>query len=280
MLKRQPEMQKHFIGFMDRIFENQHAEVAPPLQQEEERWYLPFFGVCHHQKPEQIHINFDSSAQHHGVSLNDMLLTGPNMNNGLIGVLLRFRRESVAVTGDVQQIFHCFVVREDHRNFLRFLWYHNNNFNDEVVEYRLCVHVFVNSPSPAVAIFGLRKAAIYSEKDCGAEARHFVEQNFYVDDGLESVPPEQQAVFLLCNTQDMLALLNRRLHKIASNKKGVMGAFSSEDLARGLKDLDMQNNPVPIQRSLRVSWDIAQDVFIFKVSVAERPIQDVEFCRP
>lgn len=35
---RKPEMRDHFISFMEEIFENDHAEVAPPLREEEERW--------------------------------------------------------------------------------------------------------------------------------------------------------------------------------------------------------------------------------------------------
>ena len=39
---------------------------------------------------------FDSSAQYDGVSLNNVLLTGPDLNNTLLGVLIRFRREAIA----------------------------------------------------------------------------------------------------------------------------------------------------------------------------------------
>jgi hypothetical protein len=39
---------------MGKILDNNHAEVAPPLQENEERWYLPLFGVYHPKKPEQI----------------------------------------------------------------------------------------------------------------------------------------------------------------------------------------------------------------------------------
>lgn len=66
------------------------------------------------------------------------------------------------------------------------------------------MHVFGNSPSPAVAIYGLRRAALTGKKDYGYEARHFVERTFYMDDGLTSLPTEEEAIKLLQVTQEML----------------------------------------------------------------------------
>lgn len=153
MLEKKPGMKLHFTEFMQKMLDNEHAELAPPLKEGTECWYLPTFGVYHPQKPDQIRVVFDSSAQYDGISLNEVLLSGPDLNNSLIGVLLRFRREPVAVTADIRQMFYCFVVREDCRDYLRFLWYKENDLRKEVVDYRMRVHVFGNSPSPAVAIF-------------------------------------------------------------------------------------------------------------------------------
>lgn len=137
MQKKHPNTQDHFLEFMAKIFENRHAEPVPPLSENEECCYLSIFGVYYPQKPDQIRVVFDSSAQYHGVSLNSVLITGPNMNNSLLGVLLCFRKEQVVITADIQQMFHCFVVREDHHNFLCFLWYHNNDLENEIVEFRM-----------------------------------------------------------------------------------------------------------------------------------------------
>ncbi|XP_067250257.1 uncharacterized protein [Chanodichthys erythropterus] len=270
-LKTHPEVKEHFVDFMRKIFENKHAELAPQLQNNEECWYLPMFGVYHPKKPGQIRVVFDSSARHQGVSLNDVLLTGPNANNSLLGVLLRFRKERVAVMADIQQMFHSFVVAKEHRNFLRFLWYDNNDLDNKVLEYQMRVHVFGNSPSPAVAIYGLRRAALAGEKDYGSEARHFVERNFYVDDGLISLSTEEEAIKLLKATQEMLALSNLHLHKIASNKVEVMKSFPAEDLAKELRNLDLSTGLPPVQRSLGVSWDMSEDMFIFQVADQLRP---------
>lgn len=156
--------------------------MAPPLKRDEERWYLPSFGVYHPRKLGNIRVVFDSSAQHSGVSLNDVLLTGPDLNNTLLGVLIRFRKEAVAITADIQQMYHCFLVREEDRNFLRFLWFRDNDPSKDIVEYRMRVHVFGNCPSPAVAIYCLRQ----SVRDAEPDDKQFVNRDFYVDDCRET----------------------------------------------------------------------------------------------
>ncbi|XP_075438936.1 uncharacterized protein LOC142481354 [Ascaphus truei] len=270
-LQRKPETKEHFVAFMQKIFHSGHAESAPPLKEGEECWYLPSFGVYHPQKPGQIRVVFDSSAQHQGVSLNDVLLTGPDLTNSLLGVLIRFRKEPIAVTADIQQMFHCFLVREDNRNYLRFLWYQDDDVEKEITEYRMKVHVFGNSPSPAVAAYGLRRTAQDGEAEFGKDARSFVERDFYVDDGLKSVPTEEEAVDLLKRTQKMLAKANLRLHKIASNSATVMKAFHADDQAPDLKNLDLGTDTPPIQRSLGISWNLKTDTFTFQVAIEEKP---------
>ncbi len=83
------------------------------------------------------------------------LLSGPELNNTLLGVLLRFHREKVAVMADIERMFYCVKVKEQHRNYLRFLWHKYNCAEKEIIDYRMTVHVFGNSPSPAVAIYAL-----------------------------------------------------------------------------------------------------------------------------
>lgn len=108
-------------------------------------------------------------------------------------------------TADIEHMFYCFVVREDHRDFIRFLWYEDNDLSKDVVDYRMRVHVFRNSPSPAVAIFGLRMAAKEAEGVYGSDARHFIEQDFYIDDALKSFPTEAEAFDVLQRAQKMFS---------------------------------------------------------------------------
>ncbi len=108
--RRKPEMKKDFVAFMEKLFKNDNAEIAPSVSLNEQCWYLPSFGVYHSKKPSQIHVVFDSSAPCKSGSLNQVLLSGPDLNNSLLGVLMRFRKEPVAFMVDIQQMFHCFKV--------------------------------------------------------------------------------------------------------------------------------------------------------------------------
>lgn len=266
-LEKNPEMKAHYLDFIQKMLDNDHAELAPPLQDHQERWYLPSFGVYHPRKPGKIRIVFDSSARYDGVSLNDVLLTGPDLNNSLLGVLMRFRKDLVAVTGDIEHMFHCFVVKEEHRNYLRFLWFRNNDMNSDIVDYRMKVHVFGNTPSPAVAIYGLRRAAREEEDSYGSDVRTFVEEDFYVDDALKSFATEEEAISVLQRARAALALSNLRLHKIASNRTAVMDAIPTDDLVKDVQNLDLSKDELPLQRSLGICWNLITDMFTFRVQV-------------
>jgi hypothetical protein len=64
----------------------------------------------------------------------------------------------------------------------------------------MCIHVFGNTPSPAVATFGLQ-AGITAELQFGKDVYDFIERNLFVDDALVSLPRIHQAVDLLQWTQ-------------------------------------------------------------------------------
>ncbi|KAK3730804.1 hypothetical protein QZH41_001160 [Actinostola sp. cb2023] len=242
-----PWAQRLDLGLLD----HGHAEVVPldEVATTKPGWYLPHFGVYNPQKPNKVCVVYDAAAECGGVSLNSLLLPGPDLTNSLIGILLRFQP--------------CYIVT----------WYQDNNPGKDIVEYRMKVHIFGSTSSPAVATYGLRKTAEVEKANFGPDAADLVNRNFYVDDALKSVPTVEDAVDLLHRTQSMLSTANLRLHKIASNRQEVMEAFPSEDQASDLRDLDLSKDAVPVQRSLGVSWDLKTDDFTFKVSteVEENP---------
>lgn len=63
-----------------------------------------------------------------------------------------------------------------------------------------------------------------------------------------------------------------RFHKIISNDVDVMRAFTSDDIGKNLKDLDLCSDLLPTQRSLGLSWDLNSDKFVFSVNDQDKPI--------
>ena len=266
-LRNKPVKCEQVIDFMQKLISNHHAEIAPRIPVSLERWYIPIFAVYHPKKPDSVRVVFDSSAKFQDVSLNNVLLQGPDLCNSLLGILLRFHREKIAVTMDVEQMFYSFKGPEDHHRYLRFLWHLNNDLEQPLVEYQMTVHVFGNSPSPAVATYGIRKAVEGSSK----EVKNLVNNNFYVDDGLLSCSSEDKAIDLVLETKKALQNGgNIRLHKFASNSRSVLNSFAQQDLSKNLKDLNLGTAILPMQRSLGLLWDTDTDEFIFKVNLSEK----------
>lgn len=64
------------------------------------------------------------------------------------------------ISGNIQQIFYAFRFHEKHRDYL-FFWYENNDFQKTFIQYRMKAHVFGDTPSSALATYGLRKASFF-----------------------------------------------------------------------------------------------------------------------
>ena len=69
-------------------------------------WYLPQHGIYHPTKPNKCWLVFDCSANFAGKSLNDYLLSSPDLTSSLIGVLTRFRQDHVTFIGDIEAMFN------------------------------------------------------------------------------------------------------------------------------------------------------------------------------
>ena len=273
VLRRTPTMMSEYQAFLGKILNKNHAS---PVEQKDLKaapgrvWYLPHFAV-RHPKKKDIRVVFDASAEFDAISLNKILLQGPDQMNSLLGILLRFRIGQVAVMGDVEQMFHSFQVIPQHRDYLRFLWFQDNDPSKPVIDYRMNVHLFGSISSPAVATFGLRMAADAGKDKHGDDTAEFVYRDFYVDDGLTSLPDVESAVSLIKRTCNSLAAKGLRFHKIASNNKAVMNALPEGSIAKDLACLNLDYDKLPTQRSLGIQWSLEEDALFFHVELPDKP---------
>ena len=69
------------------------------------------------------------------MSLNDTLLIGFVLQDGLIDIIIRFRTYKIALTADLQKMYRQVLVQEDDRDFQRILW--RFSLEQPVEDYRL-----------------------------------------------------------------------------------------------------------------------------------------------
>ena len=76
-------------------------------------------------KPERettkVRIVFDASAQHQGISLNNASNKGPDLQQDLFQILLRFRKNKVALTCDISEMFMQIEIKPEDRKYFRFI---------------------------------------------------------------------------------------------------------------------------------------------------------------
>ena len=85
-------------------------------------WYLPHHGVLNAQKPDKVQVVFDASARHVFVSLNSVLLKGPNLLVDLNIILTRFRQRAIPISADIAKMFLQVKVKPEDQPAFRFIW--------------------------------------------------------------------------------------------------------------------------------------------------------------
>ena len=244
------------------LLQKGYAEPVPSSCNDSEKiWYLPHHAVTNENKPGKIRVVFDCSAKCEGESLNDKCYQGPDMNNKLLHVLLRFRQHDCAFMGDIEAMYHQVFVPEDDQNALRFLWYDG----DEVQHYRMTRHIFGGVWASSAATYAVRRTvADHGGLDPLVDTT--VLQSFYVDDCLRSVPSKEEAIHIINGTSSLLKEGGFKLTKFVSNNRDVLDNIPSTDVALGDRQLSY-NSP---SKALGVRWSIPTDELFFDVGAEDR----------
>ena len=128
-----------FGKYSDQIMELEldgYSEKVPvekiPIR-DDSVWYLQHHAVVSASKPGKLRVVFECPAKQGDVSLNNQCFQGPDLNNKLVHVLLRFRQYRYAIIADIEEMYLQVRIPEKDRNTLRFLW----QIGGSVVEYRM-----------------------------------------------------------------------------------------------------------------------------------------------
>jgi hypothetical protein len=269
-LDRDQNYKRHYTQFIETMLKAGHAEPAIEPAKPGECYYIPHHGVYHPKKPDKLRVVFDCSARYQGKSLNDHLLSGPDLTNNLFGVLCRFRKHPIAVVCDIEAMFHQFHMKREDRDYLRFLWWEGGDTSKEPRSFRMNVHVFGATSSPGCANFGLKYLSKLHANQYPLAAP-FLQHDFYVDDGITSLTSVDQAIKLVNEARELCSEGGLHLHKFMSNSRLVLEKIPLNERATEMQKIDLNEVELTIERILGLQWNAESDTFLFHLQEKEYP---------
>ncbi|XP_055632443.1 uncharacterized protein LOC129772934 [Toxorhynchites rutilus septentrionalis] len=225
-------------------------------------WYLPLGVVQNPKKPGKIRLIWDAAACSKGVCFNDMLLRGPDLLTALFGVLLRFRQRNIAICGDIREMFHQIRIRDLDKQAQRFLWRFSPDMLPQI--FVMDVATFGATCSPSSAQFVKNKNA-EEHASKYPRAAHAIIYSHYVDDYLDSVETEDDAVQLWNDVKLVRARGGFEIRNFVSNSDEVMQRVGVKDCpANKSLNLDPLGEK---ERVLGMVWRPDSDDFTFEPSL-------------
>lgn len=230
-------------------------------------WYIPHHIVQHNEKHRIV---FNCSFKHKGTSLNDHLLPGPTLGPTLLGVLLRFRENAVAISSDIKGMFHQVRLLQEDKPFLRFLW-RNLDQGKAPTVYEWQVLPFGTVCSPCCATFALQKH-VYDHSKPEEDVHASVEHNFYVDNWLQSFPSADEAHNLVTKMQQLLSEGGFELRQWATNTPSVIAHFPDDLKSANSHLWFTQSGADPQEMTLGLRWQCSSDVLGYKHKQPENSV--------
>ncbi|XP_071629518.1 uncharacterized protein [Temnothorax longispinosus] len=185
------------------------ASLFPPV-------YIPHhFVLRESSSTTKLRVVFNASCKtSDGTSLNDHLMVGPNLQQDIAAIILRWRQFCYVYTADIAKMFRQILIHPDDANFQRIVWRPRNSLL--ILLYCLLTVTHGQVPSPFLAKRTLRQLGLDEGKAFPAALR-ILEEQTYVDDVLFG---EDDIATLKETRAQLIALMKRGgfpLHKWSAN---------------------------------------------------------------
>ena len=237
--------------FIQYLLTKVYAKKSAGAPAERKCWYVPHHGVYETNKP-KIRLLCDCSSKYNDQSLNSDLMSGPDLTNLLLGVLIRFRQDKVAFMGDIESMFYQVRVAERQRSFLSFLWWENDDLEKPPVNYEMLVHILGVTFSQACSTYALKRSLIDYEVKNNKKVEENLKKSFYADDLLQSVHNVEKAKVLVKEAIEICAEGGFKLTKFTSNNMELLEPIPEERRKNGVKNQDLAGEELPMDRALGI----------------------------
>lgn len=205
-LAKEPEWKK---AYASQVHEMVNREAAVKLSKEVlQSWKGPVWYISHlialnpHSVSTPVRLVWNSSQKYRGLSLNDILIKGPDVLNPIRAVLLRFRAGVFAALGDIRKMYNSVWLEEREVHLHRFLW--RDTEDAEIEDFAITRVNIGDKPAGCIAQVAMRETANLPPFSHFKEEKRVLEEDVYVDDILTSHNDLDHLKLLTSNIEQIL----------------------------------------------------------------------------
>lgn len=263
--KLSSEVRLMYSDFMEEYLRLNHMEKALPRSNNllSKYYYLPHHAVLKlTSSTTPLRVVFNASAHNaSGLSLNDVLMTGPKLQPDLFDILVKFRTYVVAFVADISKMYRCIAIAPEDRDYQRILW--RQNPNEPIREYRLTTVTYGTSPASYLATRCL-KEIVKEIRQTEPEVAHSIEHEFYMDDLMTGSKTVAEAARKQRLIHDLLSSARLPLRKYASNSRELLERIESGLVEEG-RTLNFESQG--ILSILGINWNPTLDKFAVRIEL-------------
>ena len=257
-LYNQPETAQKYQETFEKMKAEGHAEPVEGSTYDNVK-RKPTNYITHFSTAQQkFRVVYNGALAINGISLNDMLYRGPMFIESLVGILIRFRQYSYAVTGDIKNMFFQISLHPDDRDMLRFLPF-NADVDKNFQTWRFTVMPYGLVCVPSIAGFCIRYTALKNYANVSPDTVHRVKNDFYVDDFITSINTVAEAKRVIKEATKLLASTGFTLTKFSSNCADILKDVNRDNLAPPFKEINLAKDGLPQQKTLGMLWNADRD---------------------
>jgi hypothetical protein len=261
-LLRNPDLKNEYVKFMAEYLRLGHMERVDPTDHRRSRYYMPHHAVVKNtSSTTKVRVVFNASAKTtSSLSLNDLMMIGPTIQQDIFSIVLRFRTHRYALTADVEKMYRQIEVHEDDRDLQRIVW--RSHPGQRLETYRLTTVTYGTAAAPFLATRCLLQVALDGQPT-QPTAAEVIKNDFYVDDLLTGANTANEAIQLYEDVTSLLKSGGFPLRKWRSNNPDILEAIPAAlQETQGPCSLPREEGAV---KTLGLHWHPSSDWFQFSV---------------
>lgn len=265
--QRDPSFRDSYIAFMQEYEQLGHmVEDSLPTYSVNDHisYFLPHHGVVRTSSTTtKLRTVFDASAATTtGISLNDLQMVGPVVQDDLFSILLRFRQHKIVITADVEKMYRSIELNSKQRSLQRIIF--RDDPSKPLKTYTLNTVTYGTASAPYLATKCLVSLASHAPN---YDVKRCIQHDFYVDDLLTGSSTIAATLDMCNHVKSILSSAQFNLRKWQSNCPEILAKID-QSFSKTSNILDLnKNSNITSSKTLGLHWFCDSDTLSFFINI-------------